>query len=53
MQPLRIFAILFMLTSIGMLIYGIVSDTPLTAYAMPPLIIGIALGAKARRQTRK
>lgn len=53
MKPLQIFAILFMLTAIGVLIFGIVNDMPLVPYAMPLLIIGIALGAQARKREGK
>ena len=52
-QMLSIFAILLMLAAIGLLIFGIINDKPMVTIAMPLLVVGIAVGAAARRQTGK
>ena len=53
MKPLQLVAILCMLGSIGLLIFGIVNDRPMVTVAMPLLIVGIALGAQARKREGK
>ncbi len=53
MKPMQLVAILCMLGAIGLLIFGIVNDRPMVTVAMPLLIVGIALGAQARKREGK
>jgi hypothetical protein len=53
MKPVQLAAIAFMLGAIGLLVYGIVTDKPMVTIAMPLLIVGIALGAQARKNEGK
>ncbi|WP_165768696.1 hypothetical protein [Sandarakinorhabdus cyanobacteriorum] len=53
MKPLNILSILLMLASIGLLIFGIVNDKSMVAVAMPLLVVGIAVGAQARKREGK
>lgn len=53
MKPLSILAIALMLASIGLLIFGIVNDKPMVTIAMPLLVVGIAVGAQARKREGK
>ena len=53
MKPMQIAAILFMVSAIILLIFGIVNDKPMVTIAMPLLVVGIALGAQARKREGK
>lgn len=50
MKPRSIPASTLLLALIGLLIGGIISDKPRVAVAMPLLLVGIAVGAQARRK---
>ncbi|MEI6418254.1 MAG: hypothetical protein WCO82_04225 [Sphingomonadales bacterium] len=50
---LRIFAILLMISSSGLLIWGIMNKTPMITTAMPLLLVGIALSVVARKREGK
>jgi hypothetical protein len=52
-KPLSILAIVLMLASIGLLIFGILNDKPMVTIAMPLLVVGIAVGAQARKREGK
>ncbi len=44
---------LLLIVSIGLLIYGIVSDKSMVAIAMPLMVVGISLGTVANAQKNK
>jgi CHASE2 domain-containing sensor protein len=50
---LRILAIMLMLASSGLLIWGIMNDKPMVPIAMPLLVVGIAVSTVARKREGK